>query len=78
MSLFMNNKRLVAPLTALAILTAAPSSYAAENDLAPIKAEVTKRHEEAVKRLQDWIRQVSIAAEDRGFPEAPSTWRRGA
>jgi hypothetical protein len=22
-----------------------------------------------VKRLQDWIKQVSIAAEDRGFPE---------
>ena len=56
-------------LAALAILTAAPSSYSAETDLAPIKAEVAKRHDEAVKRLQDWIKQVSIAAEDRGFPE---------
>ena len=34
-----------------------------------IKAEITKRHDEAVKRLQDWIAQVSIAAEDRGYPE---------
>ena len=56
-------------LTAFAILTAAPSSYSAEEDLAPIKAEVAKRHDEAVKRLSDWIKQVSIAAEDRGFPE---------
>ena len=42
---------------------------AAENDHAEIKAEITKRHDEAVKRLQDWIAQVSIAAEDRGYPE---------
>ena len=44
-----------------------PLCYSA--DLADIKAEITKRHDEAVKRLQDWIGQVSIAAEDRGYPE---------
>jgi acetylornithine deacetylase/succinyl-diaminopimelate desuccinylase-like protein len=44
-------------------------TYAAENDVAAIKAEITKRHDEAVKRLQDSIGQVSIAAEDRGYPE---------
>ena len=33
------------------------------------QSEITKRHDEAVKRLQDWIAQVSIAAEDRGYPE---------
>jgi acetylornithine deacetylase/succinyl-diaminopimelate desuccinylase-like protein len=32
-------------------------------------AEVTKRHDEAVKRLQTWIRQPSIAAENRGMTE---------
>jgi len=41
----------------------------AETEHADIKAEITKRHDEAVKRLQDWIAQVSIAAEDRGYPE---------
>src|SRR5258708_30297051 len=41
----------------------------ATDDHADIKAEITKRHDEAVKRLQDWIAQVSIAAEDRGYPE---------
>jgi len=42
---------------------------AATDDRADIKAEITRRHDEAVKRLQDWIGQVSIAAEDRGYPE---------
>ena len=32
-------------------------------DLDAIRAEVEKRHDESVKRLQDWIRQPSIAAE---------------
>jgi acetylornithine deacetylase/succinyl-diaminopimelate desuccinylase-like protein len=39
------------------------------DDLADTKTEITKRHDESVKRLQDWIRQVSIAAENRGYPE---------
>src|SRR5436309_7459559 len=42
---------------------------AATDDHADIKSEITKRHDQAVKRLQDWIGQVSIAAENRGYPE---------
>jgi acetylornithine deacetylase/succinyl-diaminopimelate desuccinylase-like protein len=38
-------------------------------DLSAIKAEVGKRHEEAVQRLQTWIRQPLIAAENRGMNE---------
>jgi acetylornithine deacetylase/succinyl-diaminopimelate desuccinylase-like protein len=53
----------------VAIVAAVPQLYGAENDLGAIKAEIAKRHDEAVKRLQDWIAQVSIAAEDRGYPE---------
>jgi hypothetical protein len=34
-----------------------------------IRAEIEKRHDESVKRLQDWIRQPSIAAENRGMNE---------
>ena len=37
--------------------------------LAPVLSEVEKRHDEAVKRLQEWIRQPSIAAENRGMAE---------
>src|SRR5262249_50182790 len=42
---------------------------ALDDDLAPIRLEVEKRHEEAVRRLQTWIRQPSIAAENRGMNE---------
>src|SRR5882762_5321294 len=38
-------------------------------DLDAIRAEVEKRHDESVQRLQDWIRQPSIAAENRGMNE---------
>ena len=44
-------------------------SRADANDLAPVRAEVEKRHSEAVGRLQEWIRQPSIAAENRGMTE---------
>src|SRR4029077_10228956 len=42
---------------------------AAAGDLDAIRAEIEKRHDESVKRLQDWIRQPSIAAENRGMNE---------
>ena len=35
----------------------------------PVYAEIEKRHQEAVLRLQDWIRQPSFAAENRGMNE---------
>jgi len=44
-------------------------SYAAAADVDAINAEITKRHDESVKRLQTWIRQPSIAAENRGMNE---------
>jgi len=42
---------------------------AGESELQPIWEQVEKRHEEAVRRLQHWIRQPSIAAENRGMTE---------
>jgi acetylornithine deacetylase/succinyl-diaminopimelate desuccinylase-like protein len=38
-------------------------------ELKPLFAEIEKRHDEAVARLQEWIRQPSIAAENRGMQE---------
>lgn len=38
-------------------------------DLGAIQSEIVKRHGEAVQRLQEWIRQPSIAAENRGMSE---------
>jgi acetylornithine deacetylase/succinyl-diaminopimelate desuccinylase-like protein len=53
----------------LAVFVLAAHRLIAADDLADIKTEITKLHDEAVKRLQDWIGQVSIAAENRGYPE---------
>ncbi len=41
----------------------------AQDQFADIKAQISKQHDESVKRLQDWVHQVSIAAENRGYPE---------
>jgi acetylornithine deacetylase/succinyl-diaminopimelate desuccinylase-like protein len=60
--------------TATAAATAATLAtprwaQARPSEVDTIRAEVEKRHDEAVKRLQDWIRQPSIAAENRGMSE---------
>src|SRR5438876_1274449 len=38
-------------------------------DLAPVYDEIRKRHDEAVQRIQHWIRQPTIAAENVGSEE---------
>jgi acetylornithine deacetylase/succinyl-diaminopimelate desuccinylase-like protein len=38
-------------------------------DLDGIRAEIDKRHDQAVKRLQDWIHEPAIAAENRNMNE---------
>src|SRR4051812_48247473 len=62
------NTRVVCTFTAVAILLTAPR-FARADDLSDVKAEVAKRHDEAVKRLQDWIKLPSIAAEDLNSAE---------
>jgi len=39
------------------------------SNMQPVYAEIEKRHDESVKRLQEWIHQPSIAAENRGVNE---------
>ncbi len=46
-----------------------PVSAAEPPDIRAISAEIDKHHDEAVQRLQEWIRQPSIAAENRGMTE---------
>src|SRR6476646_10767714 len=62
------SRRFSYALAAAALLGLNPALFAAE-DLAPIKAEITKRHDEALKRLQDWIKLPSIAAENLNSAE---------
>jgi acetylornithine deacetylase/succinyl-diaminopimelate desuccinylase-like protein len=57
-------------LAAAAALAAIPNASAADAaDLKAIEAEIAKRHDDSVRRLQEWIRQPSIAAENRGMQE---------
>ena len=50
------------------VFSAILPAYSAE-DRAAIYAEIQKRHDEAVQRLQQWVKQPSIAAENRGMNE---------
>jgi acetylornithine deacetylase/succinyl-diaminopimelate desuccinylase-like protein len=55
---------LALPNWAHAAAMAAPA-----DEMDGIRAEIEKRHDEAVQRLQHWIQQPSIAAENRGMNE---------
>jgi acetylornithine deacetylase/succinyl-diaminopimelate desuccinylase-like protein len=57
-----------AAATSMAAL-AAPRLARADDALAGVQAEIEKRHGEGVQRLQEWVRQPSIAAENRGMSE---------
>jgi len=57
-----------AAATSMAAL-ATPRLAGADDALAGIQVEIEKRHREGVQRLQDWVRQPSIAAENRGMSE---------
>src|SRR5437016_4382320 len=52
-----------------AALALPPYVRTQQPDLASIYAQIGRRHDEAVQRLQEWIRQPSIAAENRGMNE---------
>src|SRR6266513_6290456 len=58
----------VAATAATTIFVSNQQAWTAD-DLADIKEQITKQHDQSVTRLQDWIHQVSIAAENRGYPE---------
>jgi acetylornithine deacetylase/succinyl-diaminopimelate desuccinylase-like protein len=62
--------RPAAALIALALTAAVhPATAARTDDFADVKREIAARHDEAVKRLQDWIALPSIAAENRNSAE---------
>lgn len=61
-------KALAAMIAASMFLIISNHLRAASDEFAEIRSEITKRHDEAVKRLRDWIALPSIAAEDRNYP----------
>ena len=60
---------LVGAAATAATLSSPKLSLADQADLQPVWNEIVKRHDEALRRLQTWIRQPSIAAENRGVNE---------
>ena len=71
----MNRRTFLAGAAATAATLSSPSFSSADQasadqaDLQPIWKEIEKRHDESVRRLQTWIRQPSIAAENREVNE---------
>ncbi|MEO8432348.1 MAG: M20/M25/M40 family metallo-hydrolase [Acidobacteriota bacterium] len=69
----MNRRTLIQGAAAGAATLALPSRILAAAtktaDASAVLAQVEKNHDEAVRRLQEWIRQPSIAAENRGMGE---------
>jgi acetylornithine deacetylase/succinyl-diaminopimelate desuccinylase-like protein len=59
----------MAALAAAIVIEQAALAAGSEDSLAPIRAEIARRHDEGVRRLQDWVRHPSIAAENRGMSE---------
>jgi acetylornithine deacetylase/succinyl-diaminopimelate desuccinylase-like protein len=60
---------LQAAATSAAAFALPRSARSQNNDLQPIWTQIAKLHDESVQRLQEWIRQASIAAENRGVNE---------
>lgn len=66
----MNRRSFLQGAAAGAATFAFPHRLRADStDLNPIYMQIEKHHDEAVQRLQEWIRQPSIAAENRGVNE---------
>src|ERR1700751_680043 len=51
-------------------------AVASDADLTPVWTQIEKHHDEAVQRLQEWIKQPSIAAENRGVNEGCDLTKR--
>ncbi len=58
-------------LIAAVAFLAIPAAWSADSDFSDVRAQIARQHDEGVRRLQDWIRLPSIAAQDLGYPEGP-------
>jgi len=63
----MNRREILGAAAATAAASSLPRFAFAADDRAKVYAEIEKRHGEAVARLQDWVRNPTIAAEGRGL-----------
>jgi acetylornithine deacetylase/succinyl-diaminopimelate desuccinylase-like protein len=66
----LERRRLLQGAAALAAAALVPRRARAVPEIAAVHAEVEKRHDEAVRRLQEWVRQPSVSAENLGIAAA--------
>ena len=64
-----SRRRFLGASAGSAAALALPRFAFAAGSAAAVQAEIEKRHAEGVQRLQEWVRQPSIAAENRGMAE---------
>jgi acetylornithine deacetylase/succinyl-diaminopimelate desuccinylase-like protein len=69
----MDRRGLLQMMAASGAMAVAPRAGAAPKapDFKWAEPEIARRHDESIKRIQDWIAKPAIAAENRGFPEGP-------
>ena len=66
----MDRRTLLEGVAAGALVYSLPGAARAQSSgLAPVLSQVEKHHDESVKRLQEWIRVPSIAAENKAMSE---------
>src|SRR5467141_1877430 len=64
------NRRAFLTFAGAAALASERQSRAADApDIKAVEAQIERHHDEALHRLQEWVRQPSIAAENRGMTE---------
>jgi acetylornithine deacetylase/succinyl-diaminopimelate desuccinylase-like protein len=66
---FLNDSSRRTFLASALLASTLKSAHSATGDVSAVQDEIAKHHEQNVKRLQTWIRQPSIAAENRGMQE---------
>ncbi len=74
----LSRREFLGATAASAATLAFPRILRSDDRLDAIQAEIVKRHGEGVARLQEWVRQPSIAAEGRGMNEGCDLLRRFA
>jgi acetylornithine deacetylase/succinyl-diaminopimelate desuccinylase-like protein len=65
----MFRRRLAAAAAVVAMVLAFHRAAFSDDARGAIRAEIARRHDEGVRRLQEWVRQPAIAAENRGMSE---------
>jgi acetylornithine deacetylase/succinyl-diaminopimelate desuccinylase-like protein len=64
-----NRREFLGNAMGAAVAVSCVSNTQAAPRLDPVYQQIQRRHDDAVRRLQDWIKQPSIAAENRGMAE---------